>query len=331
MQSALKIVATMLLVIISGPARSAGFQYLTIPDDTGRPIELGIWYPSDARPAPSVLGHVAQTVAVGGEIKGEHLPLVVFSHGSEGCFCDRADSARMLADAGFVAVSLTHPGDNYKEVDRDALQILAARPRQVGSVLDYVTQSWPGHTRLDISRIGFYGFSAGGFTGLVLVGGVPDWTLFAPHCRDDPSEGVCKEGIAKRLSSAGAAMIPRSAWQQDARIKAAVLASPGFAFSFDPASLRSIGVPIELWGSNQDQVVPFASNAGYLQRYLPHITAAHDVADARHYSFLRPCSDAARAALPDICSDRPGFDREVFQNTLNKSLVQFFRTELQGE
>jgi predicted dienelactone hydrolase len=137
----LKTALAVLLVFVIGTARAAGFQYLTIPDDTGRPTELDIWYPSNASTAPTTLGHVAQTVAVDGEIKDDHLPLVVFSHGSAGWFGDRAGSALVLANAGFVAVSLKHPGDNYKEVDRDAVQIPINRPRQISRVLDYVTQS----------------------------------------------------------------------------------------------------------------------------------------------------------------------------------------------
>jgi len=331
MQSTFKIAAMIFLVFVARSAHATGFQYLTISDDTGRPIELGIWYPSDASAVPTTLGHITQTVAVDGGIKNDHLPLVIFSHGSEGCFCDRADSAVALANAGFVAVSLTHPGDNYKEVDRDALQILLNRPRQISRVLDYVTQSWPGRVHLDIAKIGFYGFSAGGFTGLVLLGGVPDWKLFPLHCADDPTEGVCTEGIARLLSKPAAAAVPASAWRHDPRIKAAVLASPGFAFSFDTTSLRSITVPIELWGGSEDHVVPFASNAGYIQHYLPHVTAAHEVTNAQHYDFLQPCIDALRARLPDLCSDLPGFDRVAFQNTLNQSLVMFFKAELQGE
>lgn len=328
MKSVAKVVVVFFLAFVAGPASAAGFQYLSFSDDTGRPIELGIWYPSDASTVPTTLGHVVQTVAIDGEIKGDHLPLVIFSHGSEGWFGDRSDSAQMLADAGFVAVSLTHPGDNYKEVDRDGLHIMINRPRQITRVLDYITQSWSGHTHLDAAKIGFYGFSAGGFTGLVSMGGMPDWMLVLSHCAHSPTEGLCNQGMAKRLAKLATTAIATPAWQHDPRIKAAVLASPGFAFSFDPASLRGITIPVELWGSSEDQVVPFASNAGYLQRYLPYVTATHDVKNARHHSFLKPCSDAVRARLPDICNDLPGFDRAAFQNTLNQSVVTFFKTEL---
>jgi predicted dienelactone hydrolase len=79
--------------------------------------------------------------------------------------------------------------------------------------------------------------------------------------------------------------------------------------------------------SSDDRIVPFASNAGYLQRYLPRIIASHNIRDALHSSFLGPCSDAVRALHPDSCSDLPGSNRAAFQNILNQSLVAFFRAE----
>lgn len=324
----LRLLAITLPIFIAESAGAVGFQYLSIPDDTGRPIELGIWYPSNSITAPTTLGDVAQTVAVNGEIAGDHLPMVIFSHGSAGRFTDRSESALVLAKAGFVAVSLTYPGDNYKDSGDKVVQILLNRPRQTSRVLDYMMQTWPGRDHLEKSEIGFYGFSAGGFTGLVAIGGTPDWKLFPVHCAADPLEGVCQQGSAAVLSRPQVAARPVSEWQHDARIKAAVLVSPGWAFSFDPSSLSKIKIPVELWGGSEDHVVPFESNVGYLQRYLPHVIAVHDVKDARHYSFLKPCSEAARALNLEICSDQPGFDRVAFQESLNRDLVRFFRSEL---
>ncbi|NKJ04230.1 MULTISPECIES: dienelactone hydrolase [unclassified Rhizobium] len=328
MKRLLKFLAIMFPFFVAGSASAVGFQYLSIPDDIGRPIELGIWYPSNSVATPTTLGDVAQTVAVNGEITGDHLPTVIFSHGSAGHFSDRSESALVLAKAGFVAVSLTYPGDNYKDSGDKVVQILLNRPRQTSRVLDYMMQTWPGREHLEKSEIGFYGFSAGGFTGLVAIGGIPDWKLFTLHCAADPMEAVCQQGSAAVLSRPQVAARMASEWRHDARIKAAVLVSPGWAFSFDPSSLSKIKIPVELWGGSEDHVVPFESNVGYLQRYLPRVIAVHDVRDARHYSFLKPCSKAAGALNLEICLDQPGFDRASFQESLNQELVRFFRSEL---
>lgn len=292
---------------------------------------MGIWYPSSSPQAPVTVGNILQTVALDGQVSDDDLPIVVFSHGSAGWYGDRSESAQRLADAGFVAVSMTYPGDNYQDSNDKAIEQLINRPRITSRVLDFVTEVWPGKDHVDKSKIGFYGFSAGGFTGLVAIGGVPDWKLFASHCAAIPAEGVCNEGSAAYFSHPKAAQIPASAWHHDPRIKAAVLVSPGWAFSFDATSISNINVPVELWGGSKDTVVPFESNIGYVQRYLSHVVSAHEVHDARHNSFLKPCSEVVRAKNPDFCSDEPGFDRPAFQADFNTALVGFFQSELMGK
>lgn len=328
MPAFIRIVATVFIAALTSPALAIGFHYVSIPDDTGRLIEIGIWYPSNSVATAISVGHLPQNAALDGEIVGKNLPIVVFSHGSAGWFGDRADTAQLFAQAGVVAVSLTYPGDNHKDSSDKALQQMTSRPLVTSKVLDYALETWSGRDHLDKNRIGFYGFSAGGFTGLVEIGGVPSWTLFAEHCKADPNEGVCKEGAASFLASPKAAALPTSIWHHDGRIKAAALASPGFAFAFDPGSLRDIKIPIELWGGEKDAVVPYESNVAYLSRSLPNLVGVREVMGAQHYSFLQPCSDASKAKNSEICSDLPNFDRAAFQEKFNEDLLRFFQSHL---
>ncbi|NTG20658.1 dienelactone hydrolase [Agrobacterium rhizogenes] len=328
MPAFLRILLAVVAAMVASPAFAVGFQYLSIPDDTGRPIEIGIWYPSKSTPASITVGMVTQNAALNGEVDGSGLPMVIFAHGSAGWFGDRSDTALLFAQQGIVAVSLTYPGDNHKDSSDRAIRQLTNRPVVTTQVIDYVLDTWSGREHLDKSAVGFYGFSAGGFTGLVELGGVPNWTLFSQHCAADPTEPVCKQGGAQFLSSSKAAAMPSSIWHHDSRIKAAVLASPGFGFAFDPVSLRDITTPVELWGGSNDQFVPFASNVTYLKDHMPDVVQTHEVENAKHYSFLRPCSPDVKAKNPEICSDLPGFDRAAFQETLNRELVRFFQSEL---
>lgn len=99
-------------------ADNAGFMVLRQPRAEGPPVEVGIWYPTDAAASPMRLGLNAHTVAAGAPVVGEHLPLIVMSHGNGGSFAGHADTAQALAEAGFVVAALTHPGDNYKDQSR---------------------------------------------------------------------------------------------------------------------------------------------------------------------------------------------------------------------
>src|ERR1700722_6593880 len=96
-------------------AGAAGFQYGTAPDPDDKPIELGIWYPSEAPTSPQPLGLFQQAVALYGGIAGQSLPLIVISHGTGGGASSHYDTAIALADAGFVVVAPSHTGDNHKD------------------------------------------------------------------------------------------------------------------------------------------------------------------------------------------------------------------------
>ena len=97
------------------PALSAGFEQVMVPDPDGAPLEVGIWYPSEAPAAPQRLGLFQQTVADGGAVAGRDLPLIVMSHGTGGSFEGHYDTALALAEAGFVVAAVTHTGDNYRD------------------------------------------------------------------------------------------------------------------------------------------------------------------------------------------------------------------------
>src|SRR5262249_37290713 len=152
----------------------------TVPDPDGPALEAGIWYPSEAAPASQPIGLYRQTVATNAAVAGRGLPLIVMSHGSGGSFADHYDTALALAEAGFVVAAVTHTGDNYR--DQSGFTRVENRPRHIKALVDYMLASWPHHDLLDPARIGMFGFSAGGFTALVMVGGIPDLALVAPYC-----------------------------------------------------------------------------------------------------------------------------------------------------
>src|SRR5690606_34693122 len=110
-------------------------------------------------------------------IEGESLPLVVISHGHMGTLLGHHDTATALADAGFVVVSLNHPGDTFGD-DSGAYRvaIFESRPRDVSRVLSFMLEEWPARGQLDAEAVGVFGFARGGYTALALAGAKPDVT-----------------------------------------------------------------------------------------------------------------------------------------------------------
>lgn len=319
------------LAIAGSSAHAAGFQHGAAADPQGKPLEIGIWYPSPAAVRPLAIGRTTMNIAVNGSIQGTDLPLVVVSHGTGGSFLGHLDTAIALADAGFVVATVTHTGDNYADQSR-SLDIMD-RPRQISRVIDHMLTRWNDRTSIDPARIGMFGFSAGGFTTLASIGGVPDLAKIGPMCRQYPGDFACQlvaksDRPAARSEAAGVVAGGEAAGVADARIKAAVVAAPALGFTFAPDGLRNIKVPVQLWRAEDDTILPHPRYAEAVRLSLPQAPDYHVVPNAGHFDFLAPCSDALASLVPVICASAPSFDRVAFHTSFNATVVGFFRKTL---
>jgi len=307
-----------LLLALASPARaSVGFQIERIADPEGGTIEVGIWYPADATPATSQLGLSSQTVATGAPLVGNHLPLVVISHGNGGFFGGHSDTAEALANAGFVAAALTHTGDSFP--DQSRATDMPNRPRQLSVLISYMLESWPGHDRLDAARVGAFGFSSGGFTVLAAVGAKTDPALIARHCQILPALYDCQLVAAHRQTPAS------WSWVTDTRIKAVVSAAPAIGYAFTPESLAAIRVPVQLWQAQYDHILPAPYYVEPVRRHLRSVEF-HKVMGADHFDFMPECSHPEQ--YPSICFSPPGFNRTAFHVVFDQAIVRFFRRTL---
>jgi len=306
---------------------AAGFQHGYAADPDGKPLEIGIWYPSQATIQPLAMGPTTMSVAVNGVAQGKALPLVVISHGYAGSFLVHFDTAIALADAGFVVVAVTHAGDNYADKSRSA--DVMDRPRQISRVLDHMLSAWDGRAIIDPSRIGMFGFSAGGFTTLVSIGGIPDFSKVGPECRQYPEDFACQL-IAKSSGNLAVPLTSRTARAADPRIKAAVVAAPALGFAFSPDGLKNVKVPVQLWRADNDVVLPHPRYAEAVRLALPQEADNHVVANAGHYDFLAPCGPALASMAPAICTSAVGFDRTAFHASFNAALVSFLNKTLKA-
>ena len=139
------------------------------------------------------------------------------------------DTALALAEAGFVVAAVTHTGDNYR--DQSQVGRLKKRPRHIKVVVDYMLAMWQHQEALDPFRVGMFGFSAGGFTALVAIGGTPDMRTVAPHCAAHPDEWSCRMLREHKVDLSANSSMAAPNCVHDPRIVAAVIASPAVGYA----------------------------------------------------------------------------------------------------
>ena len=180
------------MVILCGLASSANAAGIQLFNQ-GPALSGAIWYPCSAEPKHVELGDLGVGVDYGlvgvkdCPVTGTKLPLVVFSHGTNGWFGGHHDTAAALADAGFLVAAINHPGDTAKNsVLTDDLSVFGSRPADIVRLIDFVLQDWKDKAVVDPARIGLFGFSKGGVTGLMVMGAAPDFARVLRGCKDDP-------------------------------------------------------------------------------------------------------------------------------------------------
>jgi predicted dienelactone hydrolase len=254
------------------------------------------------------------------------LPLIVMSHGTGGSFEGHYDTALALAEAGFVVAAVTHTGDNYR--DQSQVGRLENRPRHIKVLIDYMLASWEHHEALDPARVGMFGFSAGGFTALVAIGGTPDMRTVAPYCAAHPDEWACRMLREHKVDLSANGARPDVNWVHDPRIVAAVIAAPAVGYAFSSEALAAVTVPIQLWRGDSDEILPHPNYAQAIYDRLSVKPEYHVVANAGHFAFLAPCTSALAARVPEICRDPAGFDRAAFHREFNAAVVAFFKAKM---
>jgi hypothetical protein len=290
---------------LSSPGRQRRLHRGPGPDPQGAPITVGIWYPADAAAKPMPLGIGDQVVATGAPLVGDHLPLIVMSHGNGGFFGGHADTAQALAEAGFVVAALTHTGDNY--ADQSRATDMANRPRQLSVLIDYMLKASPMQAAIDPDRVGAFGFSSGGFTVLVAAGGEPDLTTMTAHCKAHPDFFDCKLTAAHPFpADVTRALDPRRADQGRG------LGRPGHRLQLlQGGPVEGDHAAAAVAGRERPDPARPVLRLG-VRANLPKAPEYHVVAKAGHFDFLTPCNDMGRATAAAICSSAPGFDRAAF-------------------
>lgn len=307
-------------------AQAAGLRSFDVPATPDGPAIRGlVWHPCQA--APHEIDARGGRTFFGTNncpIAEDKLPLIVISHGRRGWLGGHHDTAAALADAGFIVLAINHPTDTERDTSgTDSLAVLTERPADIKRSIDYILGAWPDSGHVDAGRIGLYGFSFGGYTALVVIGGDPDFRKGLPYCQTS-SLRACKELESDEASAQRIV--------HDPRVKAAVIIDPYPVFFFSAENLKNVTVPVQLWSSdpaqNADHLSGCCSRA--VDQMLPEEHEFHFVKDAKHFSYLATCTAKEAEKFAAICTDAPGFDRVDFHRRLHAEIIAFFKKHLIG-
>jgi len=286
---------------------------------TGRPLRSVVFFPP-LRPlvqTPTRMGPWWVEAGSSEAIAFGLHPLVVISHGEEGSRFGHHDLAVALARAGFVALTFEHPGDNYADATGVGTQrVLLGRAWQVSGAIDALMEDPLFAPHIDASRIGVAGFSAGGYTSLLLLGAKPDFTRWAGYCARHPEDlALCKDKHEEVTLDADKPT-------KDDRVKAAFVMAPLGIF-FGQEAFWGVRRPVSLAVAEKDTVLLPAENAEVVRAGLSTIVEFTQVPGADHYVFLAPCGGEAK-----LCADPPGVLRAAVHDSLNTAAVKFFAAQL---
>lgn len=304
----------------------AGFQDLQLTDPVeGGPMAVIVFYPTKTDRGSTQVGPFTIAATRGAAPAPGSYPLIVHSHGTGGSHLGHHDTLVTLARAGFVAAAVQHPRDNFLDMSGFATDLqLIGRPHHIVALIDGVLADPTIGPLVDHQRIGMAGFSAGGYTALLIAGAVPDFSLQAAYRRAVPYDP-----LRKRADAAGKQRRkPDLKIVADPRVRAIFLMAPALGYMFDRAGLSKVEVPVRLYRPTADEILAHPWNAERIAQMLPKPPEYQLVEGAGHYVFLAPCPTLLSLRIPEICKDPRGIDRAAFHVRLNSEMIDFFRRTL---
>jgi predicted dienelactone hydrolase len=300
------------------PAFQAGYRLLAVGPSQ---MPLSVWYPTMEPEAALQVGPYRLSVARNASLAPGQHRLILLSHGHLGSNLGHWDLAAFLARHGLIVAAPRHFGDSFDQPPKPGGRQLVTRPAQISAALDSLLSDPQLAPSIDAERIGMAGFSAGGYTSLVIAGATPHVEHLMSHCREHPED---KEFGCDHLSDwqAGAGELANAVFVHDPRVRAVVAMAP-VGVLFDKADLAGISIPLRIYRAADDHILVNAWNSDVVLRDLPQPVEAVTV-PGDHYVFLAPCSEAFASDAPELCRDPPGVDRIAIHQQINGEILDFF-------
>ncbi|POA20801.1 dienelactone hydrolase [Pseudomonas sp. FW300-N1A1] len=306
------------------PHWSVGYHRLTFPDPLDlQPMDAIAFYPSTGIEHSSRVEGYRIDASEDARVAIGRFPMLMLSPGNTGTPLALHDLATSLARKGFVVVAVTHPGDNSRDHSRlGTLSNLYGRPIQISAAITATLGDPLLAPFVHADQVGVIGYSAGGETALILSGATPDLERLRRYCRERPDD-------RDACNTRGELIADRDDLQPEAdpRVHALMLMAP-LSLKFSRQTLAGVHIPVLLYSGDGDTLVALDKNAAALARKLPVAPDFRLLTGAGHFVFMAPCSEEQVAAMPALCTDADGVDREDIHRNLIAEAGRFFTQAL---
>ena len=277
--------------------------------DGSADLRATIWYPAaadaptvsiDVGPADGSYMTLGQAALDAPFATGERHPVILFSHGNNGSARTTAWFGTALARAGYLVIAVDHPGNNMDDAQTPGGALLWwLRAGDLHVALDAIANDPLLGRHIDPALVGVAGFSMGGLTTMMALGGIFDGRLYDDYCLAHPGAPICPPREVLPLFDAGNVAYPEPFRQEIARMttdrripaaKAGFVIAP-LAIGFTPDSLAAIDVPVTFIVGSDDATVGPEVGAALASSMVPGSTLVV-VPGANHDSFINRCSPA---------------------------------------
>jgi predicted dienelactone hydrolase len=194
--------------------RTANQPSAAIRDARHRPaLRITVWYPaaSGAVAQPLIIGEPQQPLFEAGSAApdapfapdppGQRRAVILLSHGFGGSARLMGWFGTALAETGYIVISVDHPGNNsIDEMTVPGAILPWERAEDLKRALDVVGEDRVIGSHVDMARVGAAGFSAGGFTALLLGGARADPDRLVTFCHSHPDDGVFLPQLELRVT-----------------------------------------------------------------------------------------------------------------------------------
>lgn len=322
-------------------------------------LPVTLVYPTQAPVKSLTSGPFTIDVALNAPAQEQRQRLIVMSHGTGGDTVSNFALASTLARAGFVVAQPLHRGDNFKDTSQAGPPSFEIRPTEVSQVIDALAADPQWSKRLDLSKVGVHGMSAGGVTGLSLAGA--QWRMLdmIKHCNANlqadiafcfngatqPAQQAARLASYERAKGAPELLLPASLKalhggrtpiadnpevRPDPRVASVTLSVP-LAVIFTQESLARIRIPVGVVGAQRDEVLAPQFHSQRLLSLCSTCSLLADLPGAGHFDLLSPWPEAlarevatsqVRGGLPV-----PGFDAHL-RDAAHAKIAAFHRQYL---